>query len=328
VRLRPRGRPFHRIHEETSMTLPRAHRQRRTAATIVHAACATAALAGSGAASAGGIPFAGNRPQSYEFPLDYAEPYNSFGQFVQYNVDSRRFDANGDKAAGSGGHTIVGLSSALHYWKFDALPKVGWVASLTVPEVRVEGPGFAASGLGDPLVGGLAFIKPTPSSTLGVQMLLQAPIGAASVTTNTWSVWPSVFYDAWFDNRINLDVLVGGVLRGTTHKTGANDLDPGHTVHANVRLGVGLEPVLYEKPVYAIPFVGIDFQRTGKTRDRVTGVDVPASDSRETALNLGVLFQLKRRKTYDQFELHYERGLRGRNTSVTNGLFLQYWHYF
>ena len=33
-------------------------------------------------------------------------------------------------------------------------------------------------------------------------------------------------------------------------------------------------------------------------------------------------------QTYDQFELHYERGLRGRNTSVTNGLFLQYWHYF
>ena len=302
--------------------------ERRAVAPIVQATLAIAALAGSGAAEASGIPFAGNRPQSFEFPIDYTESYNSFGQFVQYNDDNRQFDSAGNKVAGSGGHTVVGLSSALHYWKFDALPSVGWVGSVTVPEVRVEGRGFAVSGIGDPLVGGIAFIKPTPSSTLGVQTLVQVPVGASSVTTNTWSLWPSVFYNAWFNNRFNLDVLVGGVLRSTTHKTGANDLDAGNTVHANVRLGMGLEPVLYTKPVYVIPFVGVDFQRTGKTRDKFTGLDLASSDSREAAANVGALFQLQRKKGYDQFEVHYSRGISGRNTSVTNGLFLQFWHYF
>jgi hypothetical protein len=312
---------------EARMSLDYTNHRRCAAATIVQTALAVAVLAGSGNAGASGIPFAGNRPQSFEFPIDYTESYNSFGQFVQYNEDNRHFDNTGDKVPGSG-HTFVGLSSALHYWKFDALPSVGWVGSVTVPEVRVEGRGFAASGVGDPLVGGLAFIKPTPSSTLGVQALVQVPIGASSVTTNTWSLWPSVFYNVWFENRFNLDVLVGGVLRSTTHKTGTNDLDAGNTWHANVRFGSALEPVLYTKPVYVMPFVGIDFQHTGKTRDRFSGMTLADSDSRETAANLGVLFQLQRRKSYDQFEMHYARGLNGRNTSVTNGLFLQYWHYY
>jgi hypothetical protein len=279
-------------------------------------------------AFAGGIPFAGNRPQSYEFPLDYKEPYDSFGQFIQYNDDRKAFNNNGDKVSGPGTDTFVGLSSRLHYWKFDSMPDVGWVASLTVPEVRVQGSGFSASGIGDPLIGGLAFIKPSPSSTLGFQLLAQVPIGTSKVTTDTWSLWPAVFYDIWFENRINFDLLVGGILRSTTHKTGANDLDQGNTFHANMRLGVGTEPVIYSKSFYAIPFVGVDYQKTGKGKDKVTGLDLPDSESNETAVSLGVLFQLQRKKTYDQFEIHYAKGTRGKNTSVTDGVFMQYWHYW
>jgi hypothetical protein len=289
---------------------------------------ATGCMAAAGTACAGGIPFAGNRPQSFEFPLDYAEPYNSVGQFVQYTHDKRVFDADGNKVDGNGGHTFVGLTSMLHYWKFDSLPQVGWVGSITVPEVRVQGRGFSASGIGDPLVGGLAFIKPTPGSTLGLQALVQVPIGAKEVTSDTWALWPSVFYNAWFGDRLNLDVLVGGVLRGTTHRSGANDVDAGDTLHANVRLGYGLEPVRYDRGVHTIPFVGLDFQKTRRSYDKETGLALPNSDSRETAASVGVLFQLQRAKTYDQFEIHYAKGVSGRNTSVTNGIFLQYWHYF
>lgn len=294
---------------------------------LAAAALAAATLAAT-PSFAGGIPFAGNRPQSFEFPLDYTDTYHSFGQFLQITDDDRRFDADGNKRAGFGGHSVVGLSSALRYWKFDALPQVGWVGSITVPEVRIEGRGFTASGLGDPLVGGIAFVKPTPASTLGTQWLVQVPIGAAQVTTNTWSVWPSVFYNHWFGQRVNLDVLAGGVLRGATRKTGSNDLDAGNTFHLNLRLGVGTAPVDYTRSVHVVPFAGLDYQRTGKTRDKVTELDLADSDSRETAASLGVLFQIKTRGGYDQFELHYARGLKGRNTSVTDGLFLQFWHYF
>jgi hypothetical protein len=282
-------------------------------------------------ATAGGIPFAGNRPQSYQFSTNFRDPYDSFGQFIQANDDSRAFNDKGEKVDGSGGQTYVGLSSRLHYFKLDSLPDWGWVASVTVPEVRVQGKSRSASGLGDPLVGGLAWTNPTPTTTVGVQAYVQAPIGNSSVTTDTWSFWPSVFANAWL-GRVNIDLLVGGILRGTTHKDGAADIERGDTGHANLRLGYSLSPP--EDP-FAIPYFAVDFQKTGKTRG-AGGADVAGSDSRETAVGLGVLFQLKpgaihlwqNQKTYDQLSLHYSRGVSGKNTSLTNGLFAQYWHYW
>jgi hypothetical protein len=161
---------------------------------------------------------------------------------------------------------------------------------------------------------------------------VQAPIGTSQVSTNTWSFWPSVFYNQWLD-RVNIDFLMGGILRGTTHKSGTPDVDPGNTFHANLRLGYSLSP---PTDPFAIPFLSLDYQRTSKTVDKASGATVAGSDSREAAVGLGVLFQLKpgstsiwhNQKTYDQLSVHYSRGVSGKNTSVTDGLFMQYWHYW
>jgi hypothetical protein len=321
------------LHRAAADTLSGWARQSGDTGSVRHAAVSLMlAVAGFGGgletAQASGIPFAGNRPESYEFPLDYKESYDSFGQFLQFNADNKSFDSNGKSVAGPGTETFVGLSARLHYWKFDSLPKVGWVASATVPEVRVQGPGLSANGIGDPLVGGLAFIKPLPNNTLGLQTLVQVPIGTDKVTTNTWSFWPSVFYDQWFANRVNLDVIAGGILRATTHRTGAHDLDQGTTLHANVRLGFGIEPVVWQKSYYPVPFVSFDYQKTGATRDDVTRLDLPASKSNEKAVGGGILFQLQKKNFYDQFEIHYSKGIAGQNTVLTNGVFMQYWHYW
>lgn len=281
---------------------------------------------------ASGIPFAGNRPESFEFSTDFKEPYDSFGQYLQWNRDDRRFDAAGNKRPGPGGDTVVGLSSRLHYFKIEALPSWGWVASITVPEVRAQGREFSASGIGDPLIGGLAFTNPAPGTTAGVQLYVQAPIGSSRVTTDTWSLWPSVFYNQWI-GRLNVDLLAGGILRGTTRKSGVPDVDPGNTVHGNLRIGYSLSP---KSELFAIPFLSLDYQRTSTASQRATASTVADSDSRETALGAGVLFQLKPgstaiwrdQKTYDQLSLHYSKGVRGKNTTVTNGLFAQYWHYW
>jgi hypothetical protein len=232
---------------------------------------------------------------------------------VQWNRDDRAFDAKGDKVAGPGGDTVVGLSSRLHYFKIAALPDWGWIASITVPEVRSQGPKFSASGIADPLVGGLAFTNPLPGMTAGFQAYVQVPIGSERVTT--------------------VDAVVGGILRGTTRKTGVADVDQGNTVHGNLRIGYSLSPT---NALFAIPFLSVDYQRTTQARTRDSGVALAGSDSRETAVGLGVLFQLKpgmtsiwsKQKTYDQLSLHYSRGVRGKNTTVTDGLFAQYWHYW
>jgi hypothetical protein len=282
-------------------------------------------------ATAGGIPYAGNRPQSFQFSTEFKESYDSFGQYIQANDDSRAFNNAGQKVDGGGGQTYVGLSSRLHYFKFDALPDWGWIASVTVPEVRVQGKQLSASGIGDPLIGGLTWTNPTPTSTVGLQAYVQAPIGSSQVTSDTWSFWPSVFANAWLGN-VNVDMVVGGILRGTTHKNGIADIEQGNTAHGNLRVGYSISP---PSDPFAIPFVSVDFQKTGKTKG-AAGTDIAGSDSRETALGLGVLFQLKpgssnlwhSQKTYDQLSFHYSRGVNGKNTSVTNGLFAQYWHYW
>ncbi|PTU00420.1 transporter, partial [Pseudomonas sp. HMWF031] len=46
-------------------------------------------------AQASGIPYASNRPQSFQFSSDFTEPYNSVGQEFEYNNDRKRFDDHG-----------------------------------------------------------------------------------------------------------------------------------------------------------------------------------------------------------------------------------------
>jgi len=161
---------------------------------------------------------------------------------------------------------------------------------------------------------------------------VQAPIGTSQVSTNTWSFWPSAFVNHWAGN-VNIDFLAGGIVRGTTHKSGQPDLELGNTVHANLRVGYSLSP---PNNPFAIPFLSVDYQRTSKGHDKASGAELVNSDSRETAVGLGVLFQLKpgstslwrNQKTYDQLSIHYAKGVSGKNTSVTDGLFMQYWHYW
>jgi len=315
------------------MPVPASEGRRATGARRRAARAVAVGVLGLGAAQAqaAGIPFATDRPQSWQFSSDFDEAYSSFGQNLQWNDDSRAYDSQGHRVAGAGTDTFVGLSTLVRYWKIDGLPHVGFNANLTVPLVRIQGNQFAASGVGDPLLGLLTWYNPKTTTTLGMQAYVQVPVGQSSVTTNTWSFWPSVFYDDWF-GHVNVDLLVGGILRGRTQRTGANDLDGGDTFHVNFRLGYSISPP--DRP-FAIPFLSMDYQRTGGTTDHTTGLAVPNSSNRETTVGAGVLFQLKpgslpfvKQKTYDQFSIQYSHGIAGRNTGVTNGIFLQGWHYW
>ncbi|WP_338923181.1 transporter [Pseudomonas silesiensis] len=277
-------------------------------------------------AQASGIPFASNRPQSFQFSSDFTEPYNSVGQEFQYNDDRKRFDDHGNKVDGSNTDTFVGLTSLLHYWKMDGLPNTGFIASITLPEIAVRGNGTRVSGFGDPLVGGLVWYNPTPLRTLGMQAYVQLPTGADSVSSDTYALWPSLFYNEWL-GKVNIDLLVGAIIRGK----GPHDTDPGDTGHANLRLGYNI----VDRPTYQVtPFISADYQKTFSSDDR-DNTTIAFSESNETALGAGVLFQLKpgvqkvfAQKMWDQVSIHYSKGVEGRNTTVTDGLFVQLWHYW
>jgi hypothetical protein len=169
-------------------------------------------------AQASGIPFASNRPQSFQFSSDFTEPYNSVGQEFEYNDDRKRFDDHGNKVAGSNTDTFVGLTSLLHYWKMEGLPNTGFVASITLPEVAIRGNGTRVSGFGDPLVGGLVWYNPTPLRTIGMQAYVQLPTGADSVSSDTYALWPSLFYNEWL-GKVNIDLLVARSFAATARTT-------------------------------------------------------------------------------------------------------------
>jgi len=269
-------------------------------------------------AAASGIPFAGNRPEIFQF---FPTPsYNAFGQFVQYYNDNEAFDS----PTGPGTHTFVSLSTFLHREK---MAGINWFAIVTIPAVSVTGRSLSFSGIGDPLAGGGWFFNPTPDSHVGVLGLVQIPVGASQVSNFNWSFWPSVFADAWF-GPFNVDAHVGGILRTTRHRSGDPDLDPGPTLHANLRLGYTVFELKWTDPVYPIPYAALDYQTTGTTKNSISGVEVANSDSNEVAVGGGILFQIKFSKFYDQFTAHYSRGVSGKNTSITNGILLQYWHYW
>ncbi|MNN77278.1 hypothetical protein D3C81_1937310 [compost metagenome] len=102
-------------------------------------------------------------------------------------------------------------------------------------------------------------------------------------------------------------------------------------MHTNIRLGYKL---IDDEKYEMTPFLSYDRQKTWKSEDG-HGNDIQLSDSRETALGAGVLFQLKpgiqslyAQKMWDQISIHYSAGVSGRNTTVTDGLFFQAWHYW
>lgn len=309
---------------ETSLTTSRRY--------AVLSALAIAAACAIGDASASGIPFGGNRPSSFAFyDVKPGESYNTVGQYVQFNNDDRAFNANGDEVKGSGTHTFVGLTQPLHRGKTQS--GLNWLITGVLPVVRVQGAGVVFSGIADPLVGGGMFLNPNPATNVGFLALVQAPIGDRSVTTDTWSFWPSLFYDSWF-GRLGIAAHAGFILRQTTHQSGANDLDPGNTFHMNLRVAYSLRDLTWKDSWYAIPYMALDYQKTGRTTDSVTGANVPITgqvpgpDTRETAMGLGILLQLQKTKFYDQLTAHYSKGLSGRNTALTDGLFMQYFHYW
>ncbi|HIE72621.1 MAG TPA: hypothetical protein EYP98_22045, partial [Planctomycetes bacterium] len=54
-------------------------------------------------------------PHEYDLPVDF-EPFNVFVQYGYVQNDSKFWDSNGNKVAGSGARRTVGLSKYVHFW--------------------------------------------------------------------------------------------------------------------------------------------------------------------------------------------------------------------
>jgi hypothetical protein len=255
---------------------------------------------------ASGIPLNVIVPHEYALPVNY-ESFNAIVQYGYVQNDHRSFDNSGNNVSGPGTTTAVGLTKFVRFFTLKSLPDVGLAWEVVVPEISVQKTGSSASGLGDPLPGMAAWIKPTKNSTLGLQTFLSVPIGTDAVSDKTWGSLTQIIGDVQLGD---FDVCgqTGFIFKSIRHQTGANDVDPGNTFHANFRFG-------YRAHKFIEPFLGVDYQVTGSSNDEFTKQKIVNSSSNETTLDAGIVLNFT-----DTISLaaRYDYGVDGKNTPVTN----------
>ena len=257
-------------------------------------------------AVASGIPLSVIGPHEYSLPVNY-ESFNAVAQYSFIQTDNMAFDTTGKRVAGPGTFTAVGFTKYVRFFTFKSLPGVGFAWEYLQPEISVQKAGVSASGLGDPLTGLAVWIKPSKDSTLGLQSFLSIPVGSDAVSDKTWGSLTTIIGDLQVGD-VDIDGQTGYIHKSTRHQNGANDLDPGDTFHANLRVG-------YRAHQYLEPFFAADYQATGSSTDQVTGSAVPNSASNELSCGGGLMVHFS-----DPLSLtmRYDYGLDGKNTTVTN----------
>jgi len=290
------------------------HFSLRTA--LQSALVAAAGLLACNAAVAASIPFSVIGPHEYTLPLHF-EPYFEFAQSGEANDNGERFDFGGTGRDAPGSTTLSSSAKLAYLFQIRGLPQAGFEAEAIVPAIRVTGGPDAATGLGDPVVGLVGWVKPSAHATLGLQDYFQLPLGSDSVsshyTANIFSVLGDVELGRW-----NLDGDIGIVLP-VTHGTALNgpSQQVGNEYFANLR-GAYLLTAFLE------PFLGADWQNTGGALTAATGRGVPDSSGHELAGVAGIVWILGT----DSLAASYHYGLNGRNVTRTNSVLLRWIHVF
>lgn len=262
--------------------------------------------------AASGIPLNVIGPHEYSLPVNY-ESFNAVAQYSYVQTDNMAFDNTGKRVGGPGTFTAVGFTKYVRFFTFKAVPDVGFAWEFLQPEISVQKAGVSATGLGDPLTGLAAWIKPSKNSTLGLQSFLSIPVGSDAVSDKTWGSLTTIFGDLQLGD-VDIDGQIGYIHKSTRHQTGANDVDPGDTFHTNLRLGSRAHQ-------YLEPFLAVDYQTTGSTTDQVTGTAVANSVSNELSCGGGLMVHFS-----DPLSLtmRYDYGVDGKNTPVTNAFHFKF----
>lgn len=266
-------------------------------------------------ADAEDIIFAGISPHEYDLPVDFGS-FDAFVQYGEYNKGSHRYDADGRRERGPDTDLVVGLTKYGHFWSIDSLPGVGFAYLYIQPEARVTGPGFKASGFGDPLTGVAAWMKPSKNSTLGVQTYVSIPVGNDQVTSDYWANFTSVFFD--IEHPLgSIGGNVGAVFKGNRNNGVAPVIDEGNSYHANIRASLKASRLIE-------PFLAFDWQKNDASRYRDdAGLASPAGH--DTALGVGTMLHFSAKTS---FALRYSRSIDGRNVTGTNAAYMKFAHIF
>lgn len=262
--------------------------------------------------AASGIPLSVIGPHEYALPVNY-ESFNAVAQYAFVQTDNMAFDSTGTRISGPGTFTAVGFTKYVRFFTFKSIPDVGFAWEILQPEISVQGPGVSKSGLGDPLTGLAVWMKPSKNSTVGVQSFLSIPVGTEAVSDKTWGSLTTIVGDVQLGD-FDIDGQTGFIFKSIRHQTGSDDVDPGSTFHANLRMG-------YRAHEYLEPFVAADYQTTGTSTDNMTGKDIPNSASNELTCGGGLMIHFTGPMS---LTMRYDYGIDGKNTPVTNAFHFKF----
>lgn len=264
-------------------------------------------------AVANDIPFAVIGPQEYNLPVNFPQPFNVVVQYGEFNNTNQAWGPSGGLYRTPTYSLFEGLSKYVRFWTIDGVPNIGFAYQVIVPEVMVTGPaGFSVRGIADPLTGPVAYFKPTPNSTIGVEPLVGIPIGESQISNHYWEFLPVVFYDFQAD-PFSFTGQSGAILRSIQTAPDTPRVNQGTTFFTSLRLG-------WKATKFWEPFLAFDWQTTSAAKYAYIGGEAAPANA-ETALGVGVMAHFS---PVASLTLRYSRGVEGYNTSLTNAGYLKF----
>ena len=260
-------------------------------------------------ADAGVIPYSVIGAHEFELPVKY-EPFNAFLSYNVYRDESKAWSGSSTQR-----DTLLTINKFAHFFKFDSMPNVGflWEAILGAGHVSFKD-NTSNSGMIDPQTGLLAWIRPLPNWTTGLEYWLYAPFGSNELSGH--SLDHSVaFVTNYTLGNFTLDGDVAVKIRGDYRHGGVN-AQQGDTLFANLSLA-------YKFMKNIEPLLKLDYQTTGPGKNKETGDRTPSSD--ELTVGVGNHFSLTDKLSADVW---YLKGIEGRNTTKTNSVYLKLCYLF
>lgn len=262
-------------------------------------------------AFASDITFAVIGPQEYNLPVNF-QPFNVFVQYGEFNRQTQAWNSSGGLYGTTNSNLFVGLSKYVRFFTLDALPNVGLAYEVIVPTVLIASPGSNVGGVGDPLTGPAAWIKPSANSTFGVQSFVQMPIGDSDVSNHYWANYSTIFFD-WQSTLLSFTGDAGAVFRSIQSAPNSPRINEGTTIFSNLRLG-------WKASNFWEPFVAFDWQATTAAKYAYGG-GVAAPANGETALGVGVMAHFSDAAS---FTVRYSHDVQGYNTIGTNAAYVKF----
>ncbi len=269
---------------------------------IIAAALVIGCLSGvSGKAEAGLIPYSVIGVNEFNLPVKY-EPFNAFLSYNVYRDEGKSWE--GESGARD---TFLSVEKYARFFKIDALPSVGFLWEAVVGGIYTSGKDdTSTTGILDMQTGFLAWVRPTPNLTTGLEYFLYLPFGTKDVSSHTWA--NSIAFCTNYNLAgFTLDGDIGYKFVGDTHADGK------HSENGDVFFGNLVLAYQFMKNIQ--PMLKLDFQATGSGKDKATGMKT--SGSEELAGGIGNHFTLTEKLSGD---IWYEHGLTGRNTTKTNSV--------